>query len=359
MLRLRLTVLVATLALLAGCSSGPAKKKLTIATVNNADMIVMQRLSKQFEEKTGIALEWVVLEENVLRQRVTTDITTGGGQFDVITLGAYETPIWGEQGKLVAVDDLGDDYDYADLLEPVRKGFTVDGKMYAVPFYAESSFTFYRKDLFQKAGITMPEKPTYEQIREYAAKLHDPDNKVYGIALRGKPGWGENMAFVTTMVNTFGGRWFDMEWKPQLTSPAWKEAVGMYTELLTKYGPPGSSSNGHNECRALFASGNCAMWIDATSAAGYVFDKNQSKVADTTGFTAAPTGKVPNGAGWLWSWGLAIPASSKQSAEAKQFLKWATSKEYIALVGQTDGWALVPPGTRQSTPRLPRSRSSS
>ena len=353
MTRLRLAIPIIVIALIAGCSSGPAKKKLTIATVNNADMIVMQRLSKQFEEKTGIALEWVVLEENVLRQRVTTDITTGGGQFDVITLGAYETPIWGKQGKLVAVDDLGDDYDYADLLEPVRKGFTVDGKMYAVPFYAESSFTFYRKDLFEKAGIAMPEHPTYDQIREYAAKLHDPDNKLYGIALRGKPGWGENMAFVTTMVNTFGGRWFDMEWKPQLTSPAWKEAVGMYTELLTKYGPPGSSSNGHNECRALFASGNCAMWIDATSAAGYVFDKNQSKVADTTGFTAAPTGKVPNGAGWLWSWGLAIPTSSKQSAEAKQFVKWAKSKEYIALVGQTDGWALVPPGTRHSTYKNP------
>lgn len=349
MIRFRLAATLIAFALLAACNTGPARKKLTIATVNNADMIVMQRLSKQFEEKTGIELEWVVLEENVLRQRVTTDITTGGGQFDVITLGAYETPIWGKQGKLVAVDDLGDDYDYADLLEPVRKGFTVDGKMYAVPFYAESSFTFYRKDLFEKAGITMPEHPTYEQIREYASKLHDPENKVYGIALRGKPGWGENMAFVTTMVNTFGGRWFDMEWKPQLTSPAWKEAVGMYTELLTRFGPPGSSSNGHNECRALFASGNCAMWIDATSAAGYVFDPRQSKVAETTGFTAAPTGRVPNGAGWLWSWGLAIPASSKQSAEAKQFVKWATSKEYIAMVGQTDGWALVPPGTRHST----------
>ncbi|MCC6742410.1 MAG: extracellular solute-binding protein, partial [Acidobacteria bacterium] len=175
MIRLRLAATLIAFALLAACNTGPARKKLTIATVNNADMIVMQRLSKQFEEKTGIELEWVVLEENVLRQRVTTDITTGGGQFDVITLGAYETPIWGKQGKLVAVDDLGDDYDYADLLEPVRKGFTVDGKMYAVPFYAESSFTFYRKDLFEKAGITMPEHPTYEQIREYASKLHDPE----------------------------------------------------------------------------------------------------------------------------------------------------------------------------------------
>ncbi|MEP7274508.1 MAG: extracellular solute-binding protein, partial [Acidobacteriota bacterium] len=187
-------------------------------------MIIMQRLSKQFEEKSGIALEWVVLEENVLRQRVTTDITTGGGQFDVITIGAYETPIWGKQDRLLTVDDLGDDYDYADLLEPVRNGLSYEGKLYAVPFYAESSFTYYRTDLFKGAGLDMPEHPTYAQIRDFAAKLHNPGNKVYGICLRGKPGWGENMAFVTTMVNTFGGRWFDMNWNPQLTTPPWKEA---------------------------------------------------------------------------------------------------------------------------------------
>ncbi|MCI0388313.1 MAG: sugar ABC transporter substrate-binding protein [Acidobacteria bacterium] len=312
-------------------------------------MIIMQRLSKQFGEKTGAILEWVVLEENVLRQRVTTDITTGGGQFDIITIGAYETPIWGKQGRLLAVDDLGDEYDYSDILEPVRNGLSYDGKMYAVPFYAESSFTFYRTDLFKRAGITMPEHPTYDQIKEFAAKLHDLENKVYGICLRGKPGWGENMAFVTTMINTFGGRWFDMDWKPQLTSPAWKEAVNFYTDLIKKYGPPGSSSNGHNEGRALFANGNCAMWVDATSAAGYIYDKSQSKVYEKTGFTSAPTAKVPNGAGWAWSWGLAIPKSSKQADAARQFLKWATSKEYIKLVGAQEGWTVVPPGTRKST----------
>ena len=348
MTKFRLITLFATISLFVGCKTEPARK-LIIATVNNSDMIIMQRLSKQFEEKTGTILEWVVLEENVLRQRVTTDIATGGGQFDIITIGAYETPIWGKQGRLFAVDDLGEDYDYSDILEPVRNGLSYDGKMYAVPFYAESSFTFYRTDLFKGGGITMPEHPTYGEIKEFAAKLHDPEKKVYGICLRGKPGWGENMAFVTTMVNTFGGRWFDMDWNPQLTSPAWKEAVNFYTDLVKKFGPPGSSSNGHNEGRALFANGNCAMWVDATSAAGYIYDKSQSKVYDKTGFTSAPTAKVPNGAGWAWSWGLAIPKSSKQRDTAKQFLKWATSKEYVKLVGERDGWTVVPPGTRKST----------
>ena len=323
--------------------------RLTVATVNNSDMIIMQRLSAEFEKETGIGLDWVVYEENLLRQRVTTDIATGGGQFDVITIGSYETPIWGQEGWLMTLDDLGEGYDYDDLLAPVRESLSVKGSLYAVPFYAESSFTYYRKDLVEEAGLEMPAKPTYKQIAELAQKLHDPENGVYGICLRGKPGWGENMAYVGTLVNTFGGRWFDMDWEPQLDSPEWIDAVTFYVNLLKNFGPPGASTNGHNENRALYASGHCAIWIDATAAAGYIYDPRESKVADKTGFVQAPIAKVPNGSAWSWCWALAIPSSSKKAAIAKRFLAWATSKEYVRRVGETEGWTLAPPGTREST----------
>ncbi len=332
---------------LAGCAE--ESNVLTIATVNNSDMVIMQQLSPQFEEETGIELAWVVLEENVLRQRVTTDIATQGGQFDIVTIGAYETPIWGAQDWLVPLDDLGDDYDYADIFAPVRNSLSVDGTMYAVPFYAESSFTFYRTDLFEAAGLTMPDAPTYAQIESFASTLHDPDNNQYGICLRGKPGWGENMAYVSTLVNTFGGRWFDMDWNPQLDTPEWQAAVEYYVDILTAYGPPGASSNGHNENRALFASGNCAIWIDATSAAGYIFNPEESNVADKTGFTKAPVAEETNGSGWAWSWALAIPGTRNKFDAAKRFLQWSTSAEYVSLVVETHGWAAVPPGTRAST----------
>lgn len=324
-------------------------EELTIATVNNSDMIIMQRLSPQWEQESGHTLNWVVLEENVLRQRVTTDIATGGGQFDIITIGSYEAPIWGEQGWLVPVDDLGDDYDYDDLFESVRNGLSHDGTMYAVPFYAESSFTFYREDLFEEAGLEMPEQPTYDQIKEFAAELHDPANDVYGICLRGKPGWGENMAFVSTLVNAYGGRWFDENWEPQLTSEPWQNAINYYVDVLNNYGPPGASTNGHNENRALFASGNCAMWIDATSAAGYIYNPAESRVADTTSFAKAPMQVTDKGTGWFWSWALGIPASSTKVDAAKEFLAWATSKDYVRLVGEEEGWVAAPPGTRHST----------
>jgi sorbitol/mannitol transport system substrate-binding protein len=340
--------LAAGIAIAAGCVAVADAETLTIATVNNDDMIIMQKLSQKWEQATGNKINWVILEENVLRQKVTTDIATKGGQYDVITIGAYETPIWGKKGWLTSLDDFKD-YDYADLLAPVKAGLSVDGKLYAVPFYAESSFTMYRKDLFEKAGLTMPEHPTYEQIKQFADKLTDKASGVYGICLRGKPGWGENMAYLGTLVNTYGGRWFDMQWRPQLTSQPWETAINYYIDIMKADGPPGASANGFNENQALFAGGKCAMWIDATSAAGRISNPKSSEVADKVGFAVAPTAVVPNGSAWAWSWALAIPTSTKKEAAAKDFVRWATSKDYVKLVGETEGWVAAPPGTRKST----------
>jgi polyol transport system substrate-binding protein len=342
-------ILVAAAAGLAA-TAAMAQTQLTIATVNNADMIIMQRLSKQFEQAhPDIKLNWVVLEENVLRERATTDIATKGGSFDILTIGTYEAPIWGKKNWLVPFDDLPASYEVDDLLKPIRDGLSANGKLYALPFYGESSFTFYRKDLFDKAGVTMPERPTYDDLSKIIPKVHDKKGGVYGICLRGKPGWGENMAYVDTLVNTMGGRWFDEKWKPQLNSPAWKSAIRWYVDVMKKYGPPGASSNGHNENRALFATGKCALWIDATSAAGYISNPKDSRVADKVAYAVAPIGKTPNGAQWLWSWALGIPSTTKHVKEAKEFVQWATSKEYVQLVAKTEGWTVVPPGTRKST----------
>ena len=325
--------------------------EITVATVNNADMITLQGLAPEWEKKTGNTIDWVVLEENQLRQRTTTDIATGSGSFDVMFIGAYETPIWGAKGWLTPLNDFADDkdYDLEDIFPLVRNGLSAEGNLYAVPLYSETSFTFYRTDLFEKAGIEVPkEQITYTQFAEMAAKLHDPENGVYGTCQRGKAGWGENMAFVGTVANAFGGRWFDEKWNPQLDSPEWKAAINYYVDLMKKSGPPGSSANGHNENRALFKDGKCATWVDATSAAGDVRNPETSDVADKTEFFKAPMQVTDKGTGWFWSWALAIPKSSKNVDEAKDFLKWATSKQYFEKVGETKGWVAVPSGTRKS-----------
>lgn len=322
---------------------------ITIATVNNGDMIRMQGLTEDFTKKTGHEVEWVTLEENVLRQRVTQDVAAKGGQFDIMTIGMYETPIWAANEWLVSLADLPASYDADDILPAMRAGLSHDGTLYAAPFYGESSMIMYRTDLMEKAGLTMPDAPTWSDVEAAAKAMTDKDNEIYGVCLRGKAGWGENMAFITTVANSFGARWFDENWKPQLDTPEWKAAVTFYNDLLNNYGPPGASTNGFNENLALFQQGKCGMWIDATVAASFVTNPNDSTVADSVGFALAPNKEgVDKRANWLWAWALAIPAGTQKEAAAKQFIEWATSKEYIELVASKEGWANVPPGARTS-----------
>ena len=340
--------------LLGACSllalSGIASAEtLTIATVNNGDMVRMQKLTDDFTKKNpGIELKWVTLEENVLRERVTTDIATKGGQFDVMTIGTYEVPIWAKQNWLLPLDKLGDNYDVNDILPAIRGGLSADGKLYAAPFYGESSMVMYRKDLMDKAGLKMPDAPTWDFVADAARKMTDRSAGINGICLRGKAGWGENMAFLTAMSNSFGARWFDEKWKPQFDQPEWKETLDFYVKLMKDAGPQGASSNGFNENLALFQQGKCGMWIDATVAASFVSDPKNSTVADKVGYALAPDKGLGKRGNWLWAWTLAVPAGTQKAEAAEKFIAWATSKDYLKLVADKEGWANVPPGTRQS-----------
>jgi sorbitol/mannitol transport system substrate-binding protein len=336
--------------------AGP--RTLRIGTVDNPEMVIMQRLSAEYEaQHPGIKLEWRVLDENILRLRLLSDLAIADGQFDIMTIGMYETPIWAEKGWLVPLRDLPEGYDLDDVLKPLRDGLSFDGTLYALPFYAESAMTYYRADLFAQAGLTMPDAPTYDDIKRFAAAIHDPANGVSGICQRGKPGWGENMAYISMLVNAYGGRWFDEAWNPAIDSPEWLAALTMYADLAA-YGPPNMAANGFTENLALFASGRCGIWVDATVAGGMLFNPRQSRVADALGFAAAPTGVAPTGATaagspWLWTWALAMPSSVRMPEDALKFIAWATSRAYIEQVAEQEGWVAVPPGTRQSTYQNP------
>ena len=323
-------------------------ENLVIATVNNGDMIRMQGLTDDFTAKTGHTVEWVTLEENVLRQRVTTDITTKGGSFDIMTIGMYETPIWGKNGWLVPLDDLSADYNAADILPAMSGGLSYEGTLYAAPFYGESSMIMFRTDLMEAAGLEMPDAPTWEFVAEAARAMTDRDNEINGICLRGKAGWGEGGAFITAMSNSFGARWFDMDWNAQFDTQPWADTLNFYVDLMTDAGPPGYATNGFNENLSLFQQGKCGMWIDATVAASFVTNPADSTVADSVGFALAPDNGLGKRSNWLWAWALAIPAGSQKEAAAKEFIEWATSKDYIELVAANEGWANVPPGARIS-----------
>jgi len=365
--RLPRRALVAVLAVLAlaaaacsgagggGGGGGDGAKSITVATVANPAMQDIEKLSSEFKkDHPDINVKFVILPENELRDRVTQDIATQAGQYDVTTIGTYEVPIWAGNDWLTNLDDKASqgDYDVADLIPPIRDALSFEGGLYAVPFYGESSFLMYRKDLFEKAGLSMPAKPTWQQVGAFAAKLNDPKNKVAGICLRGLPGWGEVLAPLNTVILTHGGRWYDENFNAHLTDPETKQAVQFYVDLVRKNGEPGAPSAGFAECLTAMGQGNAAMWYDATVAAGSLEDPKTSKVAGKMGYVAAPVAKTEN-SGWLWAWSLAIPKTSKQQDAAWEFVSWATSKDYLKLVGEKLGWARVPPGSRLSTYQIP------
>ena len=328
-------------------AGGASAEELTIAIVNNGHMINMQKVAEAYTKETGVELNWVSLEEGVLREQVTSDTATGGGQYDIINIGMQEAPIWGAAGWIEPLN-FSAGYDVDDILPAMRNGLSHEGQLYAAPFYGESSMVMYRKDLTDAAGVSIADSDSWDNVKAAAAAIHDPDNGVYGACLRGKPGWGDNMAFITTVVNSFGGAWFDADYRPVLDSAEWNAAINFYVDLLSNYGPPGSEGNSFNEILALYNEGKCGMWIDATIAASFL------KV-DGVAYAQSPNAGNPVGANWLWAWAMAIPAGSPNAEAAGKFIEWATSKDYVQAVGTHPdfGWGSVPTGQRASTYAIP------
>ncbi len=355
---------VAALAALAACSSSSTSASgsstgsssssgtITVAVVSNP-LITGQMIpltTSVFEKQNpGITVKFATYTEGDLRAAIEKDVSTHSNAFNVIMIGPYETPLFAKNGWLtnLSTQYIASDpsYDAADLLPSISKALSYNGDLYAVPFYGESSMVFYNKALFAQAGLTMPLHPTWAQMQTFAAKLNQP-GKTAGICLRGLAGWGDNMAALDTVVNTFGGEWFNMNWQPQLTSPAFENATNFYVNLVRKYGEPGASNDSFNQLLTLYGQGKCAMWYDATVAATSIATTYPS-VAAQTGYAFAPT-DLTKSSGWLWTWSLGIPQGTANAGAAWKFVSWATSKEYDSLVASKYGWAAVPPGTRTS-----------
>lgn len=323
---------------------------LSIVTVSNSDMKIMEEMSKSFiASHPGIKINWYTMEENLLRKRILSSIALDDGVFDVFTIGSYDTPIYAKNKWIEPFTKFTKDYRPEDILPSVRDSLSLGGKFYALPFYGETSMTYYRKDLFQKKGLTMPTHPSWEEIRALAGKLHDPEKKINGICLRAKAGWGENVALLMTMVHSAGGRWFNARWQPEITSQAWSGTLKFYVDLLNSSGPDEPYRFGYTESLKLFSEGRCAIWVDATVAASYLFDRNKSSISEHVGYTYAPTMKYEEGSQWTWNWALAVSKSSKKKALAQEFVQWATNPEYVQMVAKLKGYLQLPPGTRQST----------
>ena len=325
--------------------------EIDVAMVGNGQMVTLSELLPEFNKiYPNITVNFTIVPENEVRQIITQDISNQAGQFDVVTIGTFEVPLWAENGWLTEVGETAAadaNYNLEDIFPAHISGLSYEDGLYGLPFYGESSMTFYRKDVFEAAGITMPERPTWDQIAEYARAVHNPAENMYGICLRGLPGWGQQLAPLTTVINAFGGRWYDEDWNAQLDSAESAAAIEFYINLLAEAGEPGPEQAGFTECQTLFNQGQVAMWYDATSAAELISDPTLSDVADQIGYAYAPT-QVGN-TNWLWNWAFAMASTTDAQEAASAFMMWATSTQYQQTVAALRGWGQAPTGARIST----------
>ncbi|MDQ4504437.1 MULTISPECIES: ABC transporter substrate-binding protein [unclassified Sinomonas] len=332
--------------------SSASDKEVNVLMVNNPQMVDLQKLTADnFTKQTGIKVNFTVLPENDVRAKISQEFSSQAGQYDVASISNYEVPFYSKNGWLSSLDDSvakSADFDQSDILAPMTKSLTgADGKLYAEPFYGESSFLMYRKDVFAAKGLAMPDHPTWQQVADLAAKADGAQPGMKGICLRGQPGWGQVLAPLDTVVNTFGGTWFDKDWSAQVNAPEFVKATQFYTDLVRQHGENGAPQAGYTECLNNLQQGKVAMWYDSTAAAGSLEAKD-SPVAGKLGYVAAPVDQTKS-SGWLYSWAWGIEKAAKHQDAAVKFIEWASGKQYENLVGQQLGWSRVPAGKRTST----------
>ncbi|MDR2374592.1 MAG: sugar ABC transporter substrate-binding protein [Bifidobacteriaceae bacterium] len=340
---------------------GAGGGELNVLMVGNPQMKDIETLAEEhFTKETGIKINFTILPENELRDKVAQDVATQAGQYDVVTVGAYEGSVWTANDWLYNLQELAEqdtEFDVDDILPAMKGVLSKDGDLYSIPFYGESAFTMYRADIFADLGLTMPDEPTWDEIADLAAQI---DGKVEGVApicLRGLPGWGENMAVVGAMINSFGGTWFDADWNAQMNSEGTSQALEFYVDLVTKYGEASASESGFTECLNNFSQGKSAMWFDATSAANSVESPDHSTVAGKVGYADAP--REDARAAWVWTWAWAVPKTTKNLDDAWKYIAWASGKDYEQTVGKEIGWTRVPDGKRSSTFEIPEYKAAS
>jgi len=296
----------------AGCWSGGGNgepsnsgRSINVAIVDNPQAQDLARLTPSFfTAQSRINVNYTILDEGTLREVITSGVSAGGRQFDVVLIGPYEAPQFGKDGYITDLTPRASSdktYDLADVIPSVRKALSFDGKLYASPFYGESSFLMYRKDVLKAAGIEMPAHPTWEQVAQIARRINTPG--VAGICLRGKPGWGELGASFTTVLNTFGGTWWSVKPdgsldKAMVEQPEFRKALQFYADLVRDAGETHPAAANYNQCLAQYLSGKVAMWYDATVAAG-LLEAAGSDVRGKNGYAAAPV-ELTKASGWLW-----------------------------------------------------------
>ncbi len=326
---------------------------LRVVGANHPWAEAIKPLLADFETKTGIKVNLELYGEDQLNQKLTTEFTAGNSDIDAF----MQRPL--QEAKVMAKNKWYVDlnkyvktdpaYAFDDFMPGAVGTEMVDGVLTGIPIVTEQEVLYYRKDLFQKAGLSVPK--TLDELKVAAEKLTDKKNEIYGFVARGQR--SPAVTQFSSFLYSFGGDWFDLNTrKATLDTPEAIAAFKFYGDLLRNYGPPGTTNMSWPQAVAVFAQGKAAMYTDANSIYPNLLDPSKSAVADKTGvavFPAGPKGQIMYN---VTSWGLSIAAQSKKQDAAWEFVKWATSKEMV-LKTQGDG---AVPGARTSVWNDPKGK---
>ncbi|MGI6214578.1 MAG: ABC transporter substrate-binding protein [Christensenellales bacterium] len=297
----------------------------------------------EFEEMTGIKINYEQYSEDQLSQKLSIELAAKGEDVDVMmTRPLQEVKQMIENGWLYDVSDLvaEPEMDGEDFFSAALNMYEKEGKYFGIPLVTEREILYYRKDLFEDAGIEVP--TTLEELWDAAEALTDVDAGVYGIVSRGLT--AAAVTQFSSYLYSMGGDFLDENGNANLDTPEAIKAFKFYGDMLREFGPPGVASMHWQQCAALYASGKAAMYTEADAIFNNAVNAKESVVADKTGYALFPGNSFYN----IPSWGLAMGAFTAKAEAAKEFIRWAAGKDMTAKL-QAAGI----PGARKSVYALP------
>ena len=328
---------------------------ITVAVIPASYFENLISLQPQFEALTGIKLRFEKVPPGQIRQKALLDLSSKTGTYATHAADPMYYPLYVSNKWVEPLDKYLNDasltdaawFRFDDIIKAWRDANSVDGKPYGVPYDGEVTVQVYRKDLYEAKGLKAAE--TYEQLSGNAKALNDPVNRMYGLALRGFAGAGQNMYIYPSLFRGHGGSWGSGN-AIVVNSPEAVRALTWYVETLTAYAPPAVRNWNWPDIADAFSQGTVATYIDAHSSAAVITNPEKSKVVGKIAYARWPKG--PNGkrVTSIWNWGFPINAALSDRAKKATwlFIEWAASPETQARTS----WKFAGPGKRSGVNRL-------
>ncbi|WP_354040609.1 sugar ABC transporter substrate-binding protein [Devosia sp. UYZn731] len=286
-------------------------------------LTLLEDYRDEFKQLSGADFQIDYLNEGDRRSKSQADASTIG-KYNVYYVDEGNLPLFASSGWLVPLmDHYPAAYDYADFDAGRQQTATYDGKIWFAPVLGGGDIMVYRKDLLDAAGIAPP--ATLDELKAAVEKLNDPAKGIYGIALRGKRGSGDNVWRWMTYFKGMGGEWFK-DGKPAFNSQAAVDATNTYLDLF-KYSAPGTQTGSWDEATGAFLSGQVAIIIESAPLAGMTIDPAVSQVTDKVAFLPPPAPLT--GGGFAHGFAIGSKANPDKASQdcAGLFVAWSTSKE--------------------------------